>query len=217
MNTLDKFTLVKDVYLFCRQLTFKLLYHHPSPVDNFPNVDRQVLRDLMDLLQENENTTSRRPFTSRLPSQSTPSLALFPAVHIFFMNVCRDIQNLPLDTLKNQNLSKDEYKALLDLQRNKDFLIREADKGGNIVLWPNSLYLQEVMRQLQATPCYTRLPADPSEVFKKRLDVLIGQALRQGTINKKEADFLTTDDPIVPTFYLLPKAQKKVADHSSVS
>ncbi|XP_073425270.1 uncharacterized protein [Dendrobates tinctorius] len=61
------------------------------------------------------------------------------------------------------------------------------------------------MRQLQATPCYTRLPADPSEVFKKRLDVLIGQALRQGTINKKEADFLTTDDPIVPTFYLLPK------------
>ncbi|XP_077148976.1 uncharacterized protein LOC143809888 [Ranitomeya variabilis] len=210
MNVLDKFTLVKDVYLFCRQLTYKLLYHHPSSLDLLPNDERQVLRDLMDLLHENEMAPTRKRFGGRLPSQATPSFSLFPAVQIFFNQTCREIQALHMDGNRNNNLSLSERRALRDLQNNREFLVREADKGGNIVLWTYSLYLQEVGRQLGDSTCYSRLPADPTGFFKGKLDQLIGQAAGRGILNKKEVDFLTTDFPVVPTFYLLPKVHKSL-------
>ncbi|XP_072012170.1 uncharacterized protein [Engystomops pustulosus] len=55
MNKLNKFEVTKDVYLFCRQLAFKLLYHQPDLVDSLPEGDRQTFRDLLDLLEEASN------------------------------------------------------------------------------------------------------------------------------------------------------------------
>ncbi|CAJ0956764.1 unnamed protein product [Ranitomeya imitator] len=164
----------------------------------------------MDLLDENDTGVIRKRFSGRIPSQATPSLSLFPAVQIFFNHICRDIQTLRVDGNKNRNLSPLEQRALVGLQNNKEFLVREVDKGGNIVLWPNSLYLQEVERQLGDSSCYRRLPADPTDIFKGKLDHLFEQAFRHGILNKKEVTFLTTDHPVVPTFYLLPKVHKSL-------
>ncbi|XP_069615772.1 uncharacterized protein [Ranitomeya imitator] len=132
MSTLDKFVLVKDVYLFCRQVTFKLLYHQPTLIDSFPDNEKQVFLDLLDLLQENEQAETRCLFPRRLPSQATPSFSLFPAIQIFF--------------------------------------------------------------------------------DKEKLDALVLKALDGHIITKKEADFLTTQSPVVPTFYALPKVHKSVAE-----
>ncbi|CAJ0954784.1 unnamed protein product [Ranitomeya imitator] len=88
----------------------------------------------------------------------------------------------------------------------------KADKGGNIVLWPNSLYLQEVGRQLGDPTCYLHIPADPTDFFKEKLDQLIGQAADRGILSKKEVDFLTTEFPVTPTFYLLPKVHKSLVN-----
>ncbi|XP_071970284.1 uncharacterized protein [Engystomops pustulosus] len=108
MQRLNKFELTKDLYLFCRQLAFKLLYHQPSLLDSIPDEDRQTFRDLLDLL--NENSTEQ----------------------------------------------------------------------------------------------------DPTKIFKDKIDRLLLAALRAGILNKTEADFLTTQKPIIPTFYLLPKVHKSL-------
>ncbi|CAJ0965642.1 unnamed protein product [Ranitomeya imitator] len=162
----------------------------------------------MDLLNENDMDATRRRFSGRLPSQATPSL--FPSFRRSRSSSITEIQTLRVDGNKNRNLSPLEQRALLGLQKNKEFLVREADKGGNIVLWPNSLYLQDVERQLGDSTCYRRLPGDPTDIFKGKLDHLFELALQHGILNKKEVMFLTTDHPVVPTFYLLPKVHKSL-------
>lgn len=57
MSKLDKFEAVKDVYMFCRQLCFKLLYDRPDVLQDISGVDRGLFQDLMDLLQESEDST----------------------------------------------------------------------------------------------------------------------------------------------------------------
>lgn len=69
--------------------------------------------------------------------------------------------------------------------------MKEADKGGNDVLWPIAKYTQEAHRQL-GNPCYVKLPS----------------ARSFGIISKQEHAFLTVDKPVTPTFYILPILHK---------
>ncbi|XP_071989584.1 uncharacterized protein [Engystomops pustulosus] len=212
MHVLDKFELTKDVYLFCRQLTFKLLYHQPTLMDALPENDRRVLRDLMDLQDENEISSGRKPFPTRAPSQNTPNFRLFPAIQIFYDRVMSDIKNLKLDKNQMENLSSGERVAIRGLRNNKEFLIKEADKGGNIVIWPIQQYITEAKRQLNNREFYVPLPSDPTQVFKNKIDRTLLAALTRGIINKKEHRFLTVEDPRTPTFYMLPKIHKSLRE-----
>ncbi|XP_069585080.1 uncharacterized protein [Ranitomeya imitator] len=72
------------------------------------------------------------------------------------------------------------------------------------------MYLIEVLRQLNNTNNYHALPSDPTWVFKGKLDHLIREATREGILNKREAEFLVTHHPVVPTFYILPKVHKSL-------
>ncbi len=51
----------------------------------------------------------------------------------------------PRDDLRN--LSQEEQTALLSLKNNKDFIIKPADKGGKIVIWPTQSYIAEAYNQ----------------------------------------------------------------------
>ncbi|XP_069615962.1 uncharacterized protein [Ranitomeya imitator] len=137
-------------------------------------------------------------------------MSFFPAIQSFFNAVCDEIQGLKPDPNKGRNLNKAEEKAIAKLGSNRDFVIREADKGGNLVLWPIELYLDEARRQLSDSDCYQVLPSDPSDVFKAKLDRLLDSAFTMSIINKRERDFMTNHHPRVPTFYLLPKVHKSV-------
>ncbi|XP_073530808.1 uncharacterized protein [Phyllobates terribilis] len=103
-----------------------------------------------------------------------------------------------------------ERRALLCLQKNQEFLIKEADKGGNIVLWPRGMYTAEVHRQLNNTRFYLRLPSDPTQVFSAKLERLLLKAFSMGTINKQEREFMIVRKPSIPTFYILPKVHKNL-------
>ena len=47
-----------------------------------------------------------------------------------------------------KNLNKEERQAITRLRNNKDIVIKEADKAGNIVIMNKQGYLQEGLRQL---------------------------------------------------------------------
>ncbi|XP_069611287.1 uncharacterized protein [Ranitomeya imitator] len=58
MLVTDKFTIIKDLYLFCRKIILKALHQRPELLpDSTAAVDRQVFLDLLELLNENEDTT----------------------------------------------------------------------------------------------------------------------------------------------------------------
>lgn len=94
--------------------------------------------------------------------------------------------NLREDKCAARNLSKSETLALRKLQNNTTFIIKESDKGGNVVVWPVNMYLQEAYRQLNNNTLYQKLPMDPMCVFKKKLDRLLAAAMRLGVIQKQD-------------------------------
>ncbi|CAJ0942215.1 unnamed protein product [Ranitomeya imitator] len=157
---------------------------------------------------EEEDDQQKAPPGSLL--SHSPFFSLFPVVQIFFDTVSKDICNLKLRSGGPQNLTREERHCLQHLKKQDSFAIKEADKGGNVVIWPKDLYVLEARRQLSNSSHYQVLPSDPTEVFKGQLDRLIRNAFDLGIINKKERGFLTTDVPRVPTFYMLPKVHKRL-------
>lgn len=208
MSTLDKFDATKDVYMFCRQLCFKLFYDRPNVLQEMSREDRGLFQDLMDLLQEGEDFTSRQKFLAHRPAIPTPSLNLFPSLHTFFNSVVQGIQQIRPNNILGQNITKQEKEVLVRLQNNPLFVVKEADKGGNIILWSTDAYLEEARRQISNKDFYVGLPSDPTMFFKKKYDKLIQSGRDMSIITKKEFEFLKVESPVVPTFYLLPKIHK---------
>ncbi|CAJ0939008.1 unnamed protein product [Ranitomeya imitator] len=95
----------------------------------------------------------------------------------FFESTKRDILQLPLPIGNTYNLTPQERKALVSLNNNNLFIIREADKEAN--------------RQLNISNFYVKLPSDPTEVFSQRLHKLINQAATMGTISSNEKKFIS--------------------------
>lgn len=61
--------------------------------------------------------------------------------------VCETLQNLPLDSTEcistKQNLSKGETNALKSLASDENIVIKEADKGGAVVVMDTVYYEQK--------------------------------------------------------------------------
>lgn len=134
MAQLDKFVMVKDLYFFCRNLTLKMLYTRSPSLDVIEESERQIFQDLLKLLQENEGVKETGKPKFKRKSKVMPPLTLSPAIQTFYNVTCRDIMKLREDRNTARN-------ALIKLQQNKMFVIKEADKGGNVVIWPVNMYL----------------------------------------------------------------------------
>lgn len=132
---------------------------------------------------------------------------MFPNIDIFFSLVVQDIKRLQVQIFQKQNITGRERKAI-DLKNNPLFLIKEANKGGNIVLWPIELYMEEAHKQLNNRWFYSPMPSDPTDVFKMKFNRLLNSARTRGIISKKEHDYLRVEKPVTATFYLLPKVHK---------
>ncbi|XP_077123749.1 uncharacterized protein LOC143781120 [Ranitomeya variabilis] len=96
----------------------------------------------------------------------------------------------------------------------RDVVIKPADKGGNVVVWPIEMYEREAFRQLNVLQCYRRLESNPLERYKKELDGLLVAARDRGVISTKMLDGLTVEFPVIPTFYLTPKIHKNANNPS---
>ena len=51
-------------------------------------------------------------------------------------------------------MKAEDIEALQQLQYNKNIVIKPADKGGKIVIWPTDQYIQEAQRQLSDKKYY---------------------------------------------------------------
>uniref|UniRef100_A0A8C1VAJ4 Uncharacterized protein n=1 Tax=Cyprinus carpio TaxID=7962 RepID=A0A8C1VAJ4_CYPCA len=84
--------------------------------------------------------------------------------------------------------------ALDELCRNKDIVIKLADKGGGLVIMPRALYNHEVLRQLENTSYYQALPSNPTTQFQSEIKKFIQEARSSIKFSYKE----------IPVFYILP-------------
>ncbi len=75
-------------------------------------------------------------------------------MNIFCRLVERDVEKLFCDSPAKQkfNLSISEKDAIDKLCRNRDIVVKPADKGGGFVIWFRTLYNSEVFRSYKIAP-----------------------------------------------------------------
>ncbi|XP_069586465.1 uncharacterized protein [Ranitomeya imitator] len=198
---------VKDLHLFARKLVLHKL-HQKKNSDNilWTTEERETIAILNELCEESQPVASRSKFTLPKPKRFPP-LNLFPEIETFVKVVTEDLRKIPVES-QHDNLTRGQRQALTELRSLKQVLIKPADKGGNVVLWPTEMYEKEAFRQLRDEDTYRRLSFNPTSVFQAELYDILDEAFTDGLITKDLRDGLIPDAPRTPCLYLLPKIHK---------
>lgn len=152
-------------------------------------IDSDIVQILSDLWEEGHTGTQPtdwfidpevrhtglRPKSVFFPIKSKgPYIETFSqAVYHDLMRICEEYKGT-----RPKNLSSDESKALKDLEINNDIIIKQADKGGSLVVQNRADYLREAWRLLSDSNTYMTLQGDPLPEYQKALDLLVNEAFK---------------------------------------
>ena len=112
------------------------------------------------------------------------------------------------------NLSKTERRALLQLQKNKDIIIKEADKGGAICIMNKTFYASKLTKMLQDPKTYKQIDNDPGKKILSKIKNLVHE--HKHCLKEEEIDFILNFECKGSNFYGLPKVHKSREVKSAV-
>lgn len=155
--------------------------------------------------------SSNSPSPFRNPSTWDPPIPDNTNLRIF-INTLWDHLNPLLTYPKHphrSNLSPNHQQALHQLQQLQHIIIKPADKGGSIVLWPEHQYLKEAHRQLLDPKYYTPVPHNPIPKLIEDITAYLHFLHSAHIIDTNTYNFLIPHSPSrIPLFYMLPKIHK---------
>ena len=149
-------------------------------------VDNQIAQSIVDFMNENASieTTNQedkdpyenihKPFSNKSSWKPNPPNRTLDTFKIAFrQDLLMSNKNKPTQP----NLSKDEWKGLLELKKNPNIIIKKADKGLAVVIMDTVDYLKEGYRQLSDPNFYTYdiRSAQNLSSFKSRLKTYLFQ------------------------------------------
>jgi len=85
------------------------------------------------------------------------------------------IKNINKKYINTPNLSKREFKAILNLRNNKNIVIKSADKGGGTVVLNTLDYENKMLEHLSNNVAYAKIDTndfDPNAIVKDYLDII---------------------------------------------
>ncbi|XP_056410173.1 uncharacterized protein LOC130340502 [Hyla sarda] len=182
-------------------------------VTNFK--DQNVLLQLTCLQKENAVVDDSRNNNYRSANPGFyPVASRSEALDRFQELVERDLVKLNEQVSRNNaydNLNKNERIALKELSENKSIVIRNADKGGNIIVLDSGLYKQLNEDMLLDTSTYRKLRNDPTKMYQMEFKKILEEGVALGAINKKLEEYLFVENPVTPVFHSLPKIVESIA------
>lgn len=137
-----------------------------------------------------------------LPSPAHKNLEAF-----IFLNE-RDLQTQKLMEPHAKNLTLGEKTALKSLKNDPHITIKQADKGGALVLMNTRDYIEEAERQLSDRQHYCPVDHDLTDDFSSRIEKYLTSLYQQGIISKITYTRVSTSKPCTPAFYHNPKIHK---------
>lgn len=104
--------------------------------------------------------------------------------------------------------SPDLKQAKKDLFNNHEIVIKQADKGGAMVVWDREAYIREGLRQLADTMFYREQDLDSTISFNMLITNTLKGISDMGEIDQDVLGMLITEQPRMLELYLLPKIHK---------
>ena len=126
-----------------------------------------------------------------------------------FININEmDLLKEKTNKVTHHNITKSERDALVTLSKNKEIIIKQADKGGAIVIQNTTDYIMEANRQLGDDTTYVKTKSDTTKQYNDEVNTQIEALVKNGEITEKLAKILKNDKPRTPQIYFLPKIHK---------
>ena len=111
------------------------------------------------------------------------------------------------ENFKNQsNISKHEWQDILILKKNKDIIIKEADKGGAVVIMNTKHYLKMTSDQLNDKTTYKMVESNCDAKIMKGTAKIIEKY--KDNLTRREREYLLGFSLNTSNFYGLPKIHK---------
>ncbi|CAJ0960945.1 unnamed protein product [Ranitomeya imitator] len=199
----DSFQLERDLQRFYRSIRLKVHFDaNPTNSDNtrgtVPSHDiPKITIDSLGL---------RNPSTF-MPPKSYHAVETF--ISLLDSDIKSTVHDQHLGLLPVQhNLNPSEKQALDSLSRNKNIIIKPADKGGATVVMNRNQYTAEVRRQLSDPTTYRKLHNDPTYNIRQKITTILNKHHQLKTIDTKTKTYLINHHPVTPVLYILPKIHK---------
>lgn len=103
-----------------------------------------------------------------------------------------------------------ENAALKNLSEREDIVVRQADKGGAVIVLDSELYRSLNRSLLDDPTTYRKQSQDPTAPFLKHLNSLLNIGEQLEVLSNTEVDKLMVNFPVVPIFHSFPKYHKEV-------
>lgn len=217
--------LFKDLDRFIRNLTVKRFYAKDQIDSSKPITSGEVATNIgstEELIQQDVLATLMELWDDGLPhsipcdnygipevahtgfkpkSTFFPSAFKGPYVETYYQATYRDLLNLcNTKSSSPPNLSSAERTAISTLKNNNLLVIKQADKGGSLVIQDRTDYEKEAQRLLSDQKTYAVLRGDPLPGFQVELKSLVEEAANDGVLCKREKQFLCPTYAAPPTF-----------------
>ena len=183
----------------------------PAPYNNIYESFLKYRRNMYNKYLFGHTTrNTKHPF--KLPTNFTAPIPDNSNLQEYISNVYYDIKtNYQITTNPPcSNITKQEIQSLHQLKTDNDLLVKPADKGGAIVIWPKDSYLKEAYRQLNDSNHYQKIQKDPTPDILEDTKKLAYNLHKSKIIDNMTHKFLTTDTTArTPHLYLLPKIHKQ--------
>lgn len=110
---------------------------------------------------------------------------------------------------EKNNLSREQVKALRELMRNKNIIIKPADKGSVVVIMGRDQYIMEAERQLNNEIYYKKLSEPIYLKTVPEVHKILEKLWEDKFINGRQKQYLKGQaEPRPRRFYILPKIHK---------
>ena len=104
------------------------------------------------------------------------------------------------------NISKHEWQDIINLKKNKDIIIKEADKSGAVVIMNTKHRLKMISDHLNDQTAYKMVEANCDAKVMKEITKIIEKY--KDSLIKKEKEYLTSFSYNASNFYGFPKVHK---------
>ena len=107
------------------------------------------------------------------------------------------------------NLSKEEWKALKQLNTDKECIVLTGDKGVVLVVMDRQEYMKKAKILLESTNTYRPIPRDPTNKHKNRLINILKNMKVEYGMSQNTYKMMYPTGANAPKFYGMPKIHKK--------
>ena len=186
----------KDNDAFGRRLSLKE-YHAPDEIDDLSYERPAYKSSTLEKLNKREQQINFKPSRE-------------PYINTYIETLKQDVNEILSTRQKDQrsNLTKRERAALYRLSKDKEIVIKPADKGGATVIMNSADYIEEAMRQLNNQEYYKLVDRDLTVEHEQHIIESISEHVKNKEIDEDIGALLKPANSRTPLFYMLPKIHK---------